>query len=145
MNILSLVIVLFIVLEGLNIIILYFFPQSNKGNGVAVFDAFEKSKEHPEIHLFIKYLINWIAGSKLIFVALLIVIIIQGDETTLKLGIAALIISIATFFWRLYPLIRTMDKQDQISPKGYSKTLAIMIASFLIIFIISLSYYQFFT
>ena len=145
MNILSLVIVLFIVLEGLNIIILYFFPQSNKGNGVAVFDAFEKSKEHPEIHLFIKYLINWIAGSKLIFVALLIVIIIQGDETTLKLGIAALIISIATFFWRLYPLIRTMDKQDQISPKGYSKTLAIMFASFLIIFIISLSYYQFFT
>ena len=144
MNILSLVIILFIVLEGLNIIILYFFPQSNKGNGVAIFDAFEKSKEHPEIHLFIKYLINWIAGSKLIFVALLLVIIIQGDETTIKLSVAALIISISTFYWRLSPLIRAMDKKDQISPKGYSKTLAIMIAAFLIVFIISLAYFQFF-
>ncbi len=129
------------VLESLNIIILYFFPQSSKGNGVGVFNAYEKSKEYPEIHSFIKYLINWIAGSKLIFIVLLGVIVVQGNEETQFLAICALVISIATFFWRLYPLIKSMDKQDQISPKGYSKTLGLMIGSFLIVFGFVVVYY----
>lgn len=141
MNVLSLAIILFIVLEGMNIFILYFFPTSNKGNSIGMFDAFEKSKEHPEIHNLIRYLITWIAGSKLIFVALLIVIIFQGDETTLIFSVVALIISISTFFWRLYPLIKSMDKQNQISPKGNSKTLALMIAGFIVMFLLALGYY----
>lgn len=141
MNVLSVIIILFIVLEGANVFLLYFFPQSKKGNGVGIFDAYEKSKALPDVHLLIKYLVNWIAGSKLIFIALLLVIVLTGDETTQIYSLIALIVSIATFFWRLYPLIKVMDKQNQISPKGYSKTLAIMIAFFMLMFIFALSYY----
>lgn len=132
MTVLSITITVFIVLETLNIILLYFAPGSKKGNGVGVFTAYEKSKAYPEIHAFIKYLINWVAGTKLIFIALLLVVLITGSGTTKLLAVAALIPSIATFYWRLYPAIRRMDKQDSISPKGYSKTLLAMITVFLL-------------
>ncbi len=135
MNILAVIICLFIILEGANVVLLYFFPQSRKGNGVGVFDAYEKSKEIPEVHDLVKYLVNWIAGSKLIFIALLTVIAITGDEQTQSFSVIALIISTSTFYWRLYPLIKSMDAQSQITPKGYSKTLAIMIATFMLVFI----------
>lgn len=144
MNILSIVICLFLILETLNVFLLYFFPASRKGNGIGVFNAFEKSKAIPEVYALIKYLINWVAGTKIIFITLLIIIIICGDPSLQLYSIIALIISISTFYWRLYPLIKTMDRDNQISPKGYSKTLAIMIASFLIIFLSVVVYYFFF-
>jgi len=143
MNILSIVIILFIVLESLNVLILYFSPRSKKGNGVGVFNALEKAKKDPEIYAFVKYLINWIAGTKIIFITLLIVILFTGDSTTLIYSAVALVISIFTFFWRLYPAIRNMDRLNQVSPKGYSKTLAIMILSFITVFVIALILYKF--
>lgn len=138
MNILLIVISAFIILESLNVIILYFAPTSKKGNGIGSFSAFEKSKEIPEVHQLIKYLINWVAGSKIIFILLLIIIIFKGNTETILYSTIALVLSISTFFWRLYPLIRSMDKEDQISPKGYSKTLGYMIMSFIVIFIAAL-------
>ncbi|NOQ74195.1 MAG: hypothetical protein GQ574_19460 [Crocinitomix sp.] len=110
-----------------------------------MFNAYEKSKSDPEIHTFIRYLINWIAGSKLIFVALLLVLVFTGDEAIQLYSLIALILSVATFFWRLYPIMKSMDQQGQITPKGYSKTLAIMILSFLLAFISVVVYYFFFT
>jgi hypothetical protein len=71
MNAVSIVIILFIVLESMNVIVLYFFPGSRKGNGVGIFKAYEKSKNYPDLHAFIKYLIHWVAGTKLIFILLL--------------------------------------------------------------------------
>ena len=139
MNILTIVITVFVLLELLNIIILYFSPGSKIGNGVGVFNAYEKSKDYPEIHSFIKYLINWVAGTKLIFVTLLIVILITGGRTTRIFSAAALVFSIATFYWRLYPAIRKMDEQEVISPKGYSKTLLVMITVFLAGFLSALA------
>ncbi|MBU8913475.1 MAG: hypothetical protein KOO61_05580 [Spirochaetales bacterium] len=50
----------------------------------------------------------------------------------------ALILSVLTFYWRLYPAIRKMDEDGLITPKGYSKTLAIMIASFVGLFLLAL-------
>ena len=138
MKIITIAILAFTILEALNVIILYFVPTSKKGNGVGVFNAFEKSKEIPEVHAFIKYLINWIAGTKLIFMLLLLVIIYQGDTTTQYLSAVALIISIASFYWRLYPIIKQMDNNGELNPKGYSKTLAIMISGFILVFIIAL-------
>ncbi len=138
MKIITIAIFAFAILETLNIIILYFVPTSKKGNGVGVFNAFEKSKEIPEVHALIKYLINWIAGTKLIFIMLLLVIIYQGDTTTQYLSAVALIISIASFYWRLFPAIKQMDKNGEINPKGYSKTLGIMIFGFIVVFIIGL-------
>lgn len=124
----------FLILESLNVLLLYFVPGSKKGNGVGVFSAWEKSKQDPEIYAFVSYLVNWIAGTKLIFILLLIVIIATGTETTKRYAIAALIISILTFYWRLYPMIRKMDKAGTIEPKGYSKSLGLMIAGFVSIF-----------
>ena len=141
MNILSIIIILFVVLESLNVIMLYFFPNSNKGNGLGVFNAYKKSKADPEVHALINYLISWVAGTKLIFIALLIVVIIFGDKTTQLFSVIALILSILTFFVRLYPMIRKMDKNNQLTPKGYSKTLGIMIALFEILFLIAILIY----
>ena len=139
MNAVSIAIVLFIILETSNIVLLYFAPSSKKGNGVGVFNAFEKSKEYPDIHRLIRYLINWVAGTKLIFIALLMVILITGSRTTKIVSMAALILSVASFYWRLYPLIRKMDREDEISPKGYSRTLFIMISVFILVFIAALT------
>lgn len=144
MNVFSIVICLFLVLETLNVFLLYFFPGSKKGNGMGAFNAFEKSKAIPEVHALVKYLINWVAGTKIIFIALLVVIIIHGDLSLQLYSVLALIISISTFYWRLYPLMKSMDRENQISPKGYSKTLAIMIGTFLIVFI-SVVLYHFFS
>ena len=137
MNLLSIAITAFIVLESLNVIILYFTPTSKKGNGVGVFNAYEKSKDIPEVHNFIKYLINWIAGTKIIFIFLLIIILFTGNSTTIFYSGIALILSISTFFWKLYPLIKLMDKDNQLAPKGYSRTLGLMILTFIVIFIIA--------
>jgi hypothetical protein len=138
MTILTIAIIAFLVLETLNVLMLYFTPGTRRGNGLGVFNAYEKSKADAEVHALVKYLINWVAGTKLIFIALLIVILITGNNTTKLFSVAALILTICTFFWRLYPAIKTMDSKDQISPKGYSKTLGWMILVFLIVFAVAM-------
>jgi hypothetical protein len=130
LDILSIALVLFLVLETLNIAILYFNPGSRLGNGLGVFDAYAESKSDPKVHALVNYLVNWVAGAKLIFVALLIVILATGDATTRLFALAALIISTLSFYWRLFPAIRTMDGAGWITPKGYSRTLGLMIAGF---------------
>ena len=47
-------------------------------------------------------------------------------------SLIALIASIATFYWKLYPIIKKMDNSGQITPEGYSKTLAMMISIFIL-------------
>lgn len=138
MSILSIVIIIFTILETMNIFMLYFTPGTSRGNGMGVFNAYDKSKLDPEVYALVKYLINWVAGTKLIFVVLLIVILITGDSTIKIFSIIALILSISSFFWRLYPIIKKMDSHGQITPKGYSKTLGIMIGGFIGVFFISL-------
>lgn len=138
MNILSIVIILFIVLEALNVFMLYFTPGTKRGNGLGVFNAYERSKSYSDVYPLVQYLINWVAGTKLIFILLLIVVLIFGDTTIKIYSIGSLIISISLFYWRLFPAIKALDKDNQITPKGYSKTLGIMITCFISIFIIAL-------
>jgi len=125
----------FIFLEILNVIILYFKPGFNQGNGMGVFNAWEKSKKDKEVHELVKYLVYWVAGTKLIFILLLVVIIVKGTWTTQLYAVGALILSILTFFWKLFPIVRGMDKRGQITPKGYSKVLGIMIGGFIVGFL----------
>lgn len=134
MNIISIVTIGFLILEATNVFTLYFFPGSKFANGVGVFKAWEKSKSDPEIHDFVKYLVNWVAGTKLIFILLLIVIVVWADDQTLVFAGIALIISIASFFWRLFPLVRKMDRAGQIEPEKYSVVLGWMIAVFILVF-----------
>ena len=137
MNILSTVIVGFLFLETINVVTLYFFPGSKYANAVGVFKAWEESKQHPDIHNFVKYLVNWVAGTKLIFIFLLIVILYSANENTQLLTAIALVASILSFFWRLFPLIRKMDQNGQIEPKNYSTVLGLMIFGFIIIFLVA--------
>lgn len=136
MNTITIVIIIFLVLEMTNLLTLYFFPGSKLANGVGVFNAWEKSKADPEIHDFVKYLVNWVAGTKLIFIMLLIVILFAADDQTLIYAGVAMVISIASFYWRLFPLIRKMDKDGQINPKKYSVVLGWMILGFIVAFLI---------
>ena len=69
----TIVVTAFLVLELSNILVLYFKPEFRFANGVGVFNAWEKSKEDTYMHSFVNYLVKWVAGSKIIFVALLIV------------------------------------------------------------------------
>ena len=138
MNIITIVTIGFLILEATNVATLYFFPGSKYANGVGVFKAWEKSKSDPEIHNFVKYLVNWVAGTKLIFILLLIVILYTADNQTLIFTGIALVISIASFFWRLFPLIRKMDRADQIEPKKYSIILGWMILGFILVFLIAI-------
>ncbi len=64
-----------------------------------------------------------------------IVILVVADEQTLLFSGVALVISIASFFWRLFPMVRKMDSDDMIQPMGYSLILGIMIGAFILIFL----------
>lgn len=127
-------IIAFIILETGNIMMMYFFPDSKMGNGVGVFKAWEKSKTDPEIHNFAKYMVNWVAGTKVIFILLLIVFLVWGDDKTLPFVGVAMTLSIATFFFRLFPIMKDMDQKGQVDPKGYSKTLRWMILGMILVF-----------
>ncbi len=133
MSLLSIAILIFIVIESANVAILYFWPGSQIGNGVGVFNAFHNS-ESEEQRLFTSYLVNWVAGVKLIFIFLLAVILVIGTEQVKLWTVVAMILSIATYFWRLHPMIKKLDAMGCITPKGYSKALGWMITVFMLIF-----------
>ena len=137
MNLLTIVTIGFLILEATNVATLYFYPGSNYANGVGVFKAWEKSKHDPEIHNFVRYLVNWVAGTKLIFILLLIVNLYTADDQTLIYTGIALVVSIASFFWRLFPLIRKMDGDNQIDPRNYSAVLGGMILGIILVFLIA--------
>lgn len=124
-----------------NVLILYFMPDSRLGNGVAVFDSWNYVKEDKTLNLFSHYMAYWVAGVKLIFIFLLVVVLLTGTETTRVWAVVAMVLSIATYFWKLHPIIKKLDQMGKITPKGYSKTLGLMITGFLIMFSLSLIIY----
>jgi len=132
MTVLIVVCCVFLLLECANVAALYFQPGTDKFNAVGVFSAWEASKAHPEIHALVRYLTWWVAGTKLIFILLLGAILVVGDDTMRVVAVAALMLSILSFFWRLFPTIRRMDAAGQLTMPGYSRVLGVMIAGFLL-------------
>jgi hypothetical protein len=116
---------------------MYFFPDSKLANGIGIFGAWEKSKGDPQVHAFVKYLVDWVAGTKLIFLLLLVVLLFTAGDRPLILTAIVMALSISVFFWRLYPAIRAMDQEGTIDPPGYSRTLALMIGGMILIFMIT--------
>ena len=135
LNPLVIVIIGFVIMEAANVISLYFLPGSKFANGIGVFKAWEKSKQDPEVHDLVKYLVYWVAGTKVISILLLVVILLTAQGKSLIFAGAAMVVSIATFFWRLFPLIRKMDRSNQIEPKNYSATLGWMILGLILVFL----------
>ena len=68
MNILQIGILIFALIETGNILMLYFSPGSKMGNGVGVFNAWEDAQKDDRMRPFVAYLVNWVAGAKLIFI-----------------------------------------------------------------------------
>jgi hypothetical protein len=130
----KIVILAFIVLEFSNVLALYFAPGSKYANAVGIFSAWEKSKGDPEIHDFVRYLVYWVAGAKLIFLFLLGVIILFGSFDLQRMSLVALALATLSFYWRLFPLIRKMDQNGQIKPDNYSIIIGGMIAVFILFF-----------
>lgn len=141
MNILDISIIIFIIMESMNVCVLYFCPQTKICNGVGVFNGFENSKKDENIHLFAKYMTNWVAGTKLIFIVLLAVILCLGTEELKMYSVLVMILSIMTYFFKLHPIIKKLDKNGEITPKGYSKALFGMILGFIIMFSSAFIYY----
>ena len=129
------VLITFILLELSNVLALYFAPGSKLANAVGVFKAWEQSKQYPEIHEFVKYLVNWVAGAKLIFLSLLAIIVLYGDVEQQRLSLLALALTTASFYWRLFPLIRKMGQNGQVEPKNYATVLGVIILVFIVAFI----------
>lgn len=141
MDILTIAIIIFCIMEFGNVMILYFKPNSRLGNGVAVFDNWFDSQKDENMSLFAHYMAYWVAGVKLIFIFLLLVIALFGNEMTKIFAVIAMILSISTYFLRLHPIIKKLDQNGKITPKGYSKTLGYMITGFLWMFIVALIIY----
>lgn len=131
------VILAFILFETANVLALYFAPESKYANAVGVFTAWEKSKQDAEVHNFVKYLVYWVAGTKLIFLLLLATIALYADENLQRISLLALSAATLSFYWRLFPLIKKMDGNGQIEPKNYSTVLGIMIFVFIAAFVLA--------
>ncbi len=134
----NIVLIIFLVLETSNVIVLFFFTDSNKGNGVALFKDWQTSKEYEDIHLFIKYLVYWVAATKSIFIAILAVVVVLGTPLLKIFATAALILTMSIFYLKLYPIIKMLDSRDRLTIKGYSTGLAITIACMIIMLCIGL-------
>lgn len=139
--ILDIAIIFFMIMETSNIIIMYFKPDFKYGNSMIAFKKWSEHQQDEKSRLYSKYLVNWVANCKLIFIILLLVILLFATPTIKVYAIIAMIISIAIYFVSLYPLIKKMDQLNEITPKGYSKTLSIMILTFILIFLTSLILY----
>ncbi len=131
---LQIAIIAFVVMELSNIIIMYFKPDFKYGNSMTTFDNWHECKENDSMYLFAQYMVRWVANCKLIFLALLVVIVVVGNETLLLAGTIATVLSIGVYFLSLYPIIRKLDKMGKLTPAGYSKTLSITIALFMLMF-----------
>ena len=139
--ILNIAIGLFILLESLNIILLYFKPNFKYGNSMYAFKEYDDFDKNSDDFLLVDYLVNWVAGTKLIFIGLLLVILIYGNDNIKVLSLIILILTVSSYFFRLSKIIKKMDKKNLIQPKGYYKILNSMILSFILFFIIAIIIY----
>lgn len=138
-TVLRILVSVFLVLETLNVAVLYAAPGSRRANAVGVFSGWTVSKHDAGLHDFVPYLMSWVAGTKVIVIALWLVILSVGDATTQLWASIVMVPAIATFYWRLFPLIRRLDAQGQIRPAGYSTALGWMIAGFIAAFVIAIA------
>jgi len=131
----KIILLAFTLLEFTNVVALYFFPGSKRANALGVFSAWEKSKQFPEIHDLMRYLVYWVAGAKLIFLFLLGLIVVFADLNLQRLSLVALGLTTLTFYWRMFPLARKMDHESQIHPNNYSLVLGGMIFALIVLFV----------
>ena len=138
MSAIQVTLLVFVLIEILSIMELYFMQDRCVFNGASVFSGWEISKEVPEVHGMVRYLVNWVAGMKLIVVGLLSVLVFTAPAQILLYCAIAMVAAISSFFWRLYPQIRKYDQAGLVEPQGRSKKLGIMVLGLELILITSI-------
>lgn len=128
MNALQVTLLVFVLIETLSMLELYFLQDKPMFNGVGIFSGWERSKADPEVHMLVRYLVNWLAGVKMIVIGLVLVLVFMVPENTKLLGAIALLITVSSFYWRLKPMLRTADMAGQVTPQGHSRRLSMMVA-----------------
>jgi len=128
MNTLQVTLLVFVLIETLSMLELYFLQDKPMFNGVGIFSGWEKSKADPEVHMLVRYLVHWLAGVKMIVIGLVLVLVLMVPENTMLLGSIALAITVSSFYWRLNPMLRIADKAGQVTPQGHSRRLSFMVA-----------------
>lgn len=136
---LTILVTAFLVLESANVAALYFVPGSRRFNAVGVFSGWTASTSDDDLHDFVRYLVYWVAGTKLIFIALWLVILLVGEPRTQLLASIVMVPAIATFYWKLFPIVRRLDARGQVEPPGYSAVLGWMIAGFVAAFVVAIA------
>lgn len=141
--ILDIAIYLFVALELANVFVMYFKPGFRHANSMAVFAAWGRAQPDENQRLFVTYLVRWVANCKVIFIALFLIIALFATEAVKFWAVVVATVSIALYYVTLHPLIRKLDAQGEIQPAGYSKTLALNIAAFLLLFVGASTVYLF--
>jgi hypothetical protein len=126
-----------VIVEALSVLELYFLQDTPIFNGVAIFSGWEISKEVREVHELVRYLVNWVAGMKLIVVGLLLVLALTAPQQTLLYAGIALAAAVASFFWRMFPAICKLDREGCVNPFGRSRVLGWMVFGLELILIAS--------
>ena len=132
MTFLIVVMIAFLLLEISNVFVLFFTPDSEQAHGMGMFPAWEKSKSNPDVYNLMRYLSIWVAGSKLILIALLIVILVWGGKQLTMIAGFALVISMLPFYFGLFPAMRRIDERSQVDPKGFSLRLGFTITALIL-------------
>jgi hypothetical protein len=126
------------VVEILSVLELYFLQDRCIFNGVAMFKVCVLTRKDPELFGMVRYLVNWIAGVKLIVIGLLGVIVFTSPENTIMYAAISLVITIASFFWRMFPAVRLFDDAGLIEPAGRARVLGWMVFSLELILVASI-------
>ncbi len=137
MSVLDIVILVFILLETVNVIVIYFKPDFKYANGMYAFKTWDKCQQSEDLKLFSRYMANWVAGSKIVFILLLAVILFTATEVVKVHAAIVMAPAIATYYIKLHPIIRKLDKLGQLRPRGYSKILILMITGFISMFAVA--------
>ena len=127
MNAIQVSMLVFAGVEVLNILELYFMQDRCMFNGVPIFRVWERAQHDPEIHQLTDYLVNWIAGVKMIGIGLILVVVFTAPFQTQVWAAIALILTISAFYWRMFPTMRASDNAGMIQPAGRSTTLGWMV------------------
>ena len=63
--------------------------------------------------------------------------LIEPAGRFVQISLLALALVTLSFYWRLSPLIRKLDREGHIEPKNYSTVLGLMIFSFIVLFLLA--------
>lgn len=126
----------FLLLEISNVFVLFFAPDSPQVHGMGMFPVWEKIKKDVNMYNLVRYFTFWVAGSKLILIVLLVIVLVMGTPMMKVIAGYVTGLSMLPFYWGLFPTMKKIDENDQVEPKGFAMRLGFTITMFILMFLI---------